>query len=478
MAEQALTPDNYADSKNYRSWNWWNKLTALIALANILLALFNLSYIQLRDIYLHQLPAVVAYYDPVKGIEPHPDTQRYLFAVDTLTVQLPQVGLQAPQTEQLLSNLRQQSTDLLEENPFLVANKFGTFAKLKRHMQTYLGTDSARQAFARFWSQDFLAQVGWEQALSFFDSQIRPLLASNYYRYVDENGQFVDRFWQIDLYFIAFFGIEFLIQTFLVYQRHSELTWADAMWRRWYDGLLLLPTWRWLRIIPVLVRLHRSGLVNMQRVLGQMTHEPSAYLADRVSTFLMVRLINQTQDSIQQGDAARALLEPGGYVQVSDINKVDAITDRLLDLSIYKVLPQVQPDLEALLHHSLKGALQESDFYQQLKKVPGMKGLPVEVAEQFASYLAQATYEVLITSYSDLKGRQLFDYLTQHFKQALRRELQDEATQQELQLLLSDLLEEVKLNYVQRSTEQDPEATLEEADQLRQEMENPPPRQS
>lgn len=478
MTEQTLTPDNYADSQNYRSWNWWNKLTALIALANIVLALFNLSYIQLRDVYLRQFPAIVAYYDPVKGIEPHPDTQRYLFTVDTLEAQLPHGRLQTPQTEQLLTNLRQQSTNLLEENPFLVANKFGTFAKLNRRIQTYVDTQSTRQAFARFWSQDYLAQVGWEQALSFFDYQIRPLLASNYYRYVDENGQFVDRFWQIDLYFITFFGIEFFIRTLLVSRRHSELTWGDALLRRWYDGLLLLPTWRWLRIIPVLVRLHRSGLVNMQRVLAQMTHEPSAYLADRVSTFLIVRLINQTQDSIQQGDAARALLEPGGYVQVSDINKVDAITDRLLDLSIYKVLPQVQPDLEALLHHSLKGALQDSDFYQQLQKVPGMKGLPVEVIEQFSSYLAQATNEVLISSYSDVQGRQLFDYLTQHFKQALRRELQDEATQKELQLLLSDLLEEVKLNYVQRSSDQDPEATLEEADQLRQEMENPPHRQS
>lgn len=469
--------DHNTNFSQHRHRNWWNKLAALIALANILLALFNLSYIPLRDIYLREFPVVVALYDPVKSIEPHPDTQRYLNTVDTLAKQLPQIGLQVPQTEQLLTNLRHQSADLFEENPFLVANKFGTFAKLKQRIQHHLNTESAKQAFSIFWSQDYLTQVGWQDALSFFERQIRPLMRSNYFRSVDENGQFVDRFWRIDLYFIIFFGVEFLIRTFLISRRRPDLTWGDAMWRRWYDALLLLPTWRWLRIIPVVARLHQSGLINLERVLAQVTHEPAAYLADRVSMFLMVRLINQTKDSIEQGDVSRALLQPEGYIQVSDINKVDAITNRLLELSIYKVLPQVQPDLEALLHHGLKESLQQSDLYQRLQQIPGFKGLPAEVTEQFANYLAQATYDILASSYADAEGRQLFDYLTQNFKQALSRELQDDATQRELKSLLSDLLEEVKLNYVQRSTEQNPEDTLEEADHLRQEMETISPNQ-
>ncbi|MDY7013509.1 MAG: hypothetical protein SVX43_07855, partial [Cyanobacteriota bacterium] len=94
--------------------------------------------------------------------------------------------------------------------------------------------------------------------------------------------------------------------------------------------------------------------------------------------------------------------------------------------------------------------------------------LPAGAIEQLSDYLAQATYEVLATSYADLQGRELFDRLTQNFKQALKRELQDEATQRELQVLLSQLLEELKLNYIQRSPQPDPEATLAEAEALRQ----------
>ena len=61
---------------------------------------------------------------------------------------------------------------------------------------------------------------------------------------------------------------------------------------------MLIPFWRWLRVIPVTVRLHKSGLFNLERILAQITHEPAAYISHRASTFLIVRLLNQSQDTI------------------------------------------------------------------------------------------------------------------------------------------------------------------------------------
>ncbi len=449
----------------------WNKLVALLAVANLLLVLFNLSYIPLRDIYLRQIPTLVSLYDPIKSIEPHPDTSRYLNTVDILVKKLPKVGLSDPETTEIFALLRQQSTDMLAENPFSVANKFGTFAKLKRRIKYHLNTQSAKEAFNQFWTQTYFSQVTPPEALEFFNRKLRPLLEVNYYRSVDENGQFIDDFWRIDLYFIVFFGLELLIRSFRKSRQREDLTWGDALLRNWYDGLMLLPTWRWLRIVPVAVRLHKSGLINLERILAQVTHEPSAYLADRVGMFLMVRLINQTQEAIQTGEVAKMLLQPGDYIQVSDVDKVDAILDRILQIAIYKAVPQVQPELESLLHHSLKGAFKRSDFYHALQQIPGLAALPQEATEQLADYLSQAAYEVLATSYGDVQGRELFENLTTKFKQVLRQELQDEKTQAELQSLLADLLEEVKLNYIQGAKEDDPEEILAEAEELRDRLE-------
>ena len=171
--------------------NWWKNFIAVVAVINLVLVLFNFSYIPLRDVYLKHIPAVTAY-DSIKSIEPHPVTQRYLSTVDVLETYLQQTDVQAHSTASIFASLRQQSLDILTENPFSSANKFSTFATLNRRMEYQMDTLSARKSFTDFWTQDYFHQVGSEEALSFFDNKIRPLLQVNYYRVIDENGQFID----------------------------------------------------------------------------------------------------------------------------------------------------------------------------------------------------------------------------------------------------------------------------------------------
>lgn len=274
--------------------------------------------------------------------------------------------------------------------------------------------------------------------------------------------------WQLDQYFAAFFGLEYLRETWLLSRQRSSLTWPQAMQRRWYNLLLLLPFWRWLRLIPAAVYVHRSGLVNVEAAITHITHEPIAYLADRVSMFMLVRLVNQTQDAVKQGDAARLLLQSENYIHVGGSDTLDAIADRLLQLTFGQVVPQLQPELEVLLQQSLSSTIKGSDIYKTFEQVPGVSVLPLDLTDQLADTLAQSTYDVLTTSYQDPTNRQLFDQLAQSFKRVLRQELSQSSTQQELQHLLSDLLEELKLNYIQRSTQRDSEATLQEVNQLQE----------
>lgn len=449
---------------------WFQKFMAIIVVINLLLVAFDYSYIPLRDIYFQQIPPVVIAYDKIKGIELHPETENYLETVHQLTLELqqPQTSLETPQVENLLESLRYESDVMLKENPFMAAGKFGTFAKLQRRMRQHIGTEYASEAFQTFWTSSYLSSHNLKQELNFFQSQINPLIASNYFRNVDEIGQVVDDFWRIDIFFMCLFGLEFILRTFFMHRRISGLRWIDAMLRRWYDVLLFLPFWRGLRVIPVAVRLQQSQLVNFDRILVQMTHEPAARLADRLSRFVMVRFINQAQDSIREGTAAESFLNPQPAVDLNNVNEIEVITDRLLELTIYKVLPQIKPELEAVLHHSIESAFKESGIYQSLKSLPGLGNLPSDFTEQMASNLAQTTVTVLETSYADVEGRVLFERLSKEFNQAFRKALGDHQTQEEIQILLTDFLEELKLNYVVKSTRTDPEATLAEIENLYQ----------
>ncbi len=447
--------------------NWFEKVMALVILMNLILVLFDLTYIPLRDLYLRKLPEVPAFYDGVKAIEPQRDTQQYLDTVDRLERQLANSGLSDPQVEILLESLTNQSVGLIDENAFAIASKVGTLEKIKNRMREHLNQDGAKQAFQVFWSRDYLSEVGWPQALTFFDQDIRPLMATNYFRPIGETGQFVDYFWQIDRFFVGLFGLEFLIRTFYLSRRHSGTSWMDAMLWRWYDLFLLLPVWRWLRVIPATIRLYQAGLLNLERAQALVSRWLAENIAGEVSELVVVRTISLTQQSIKQGGLLRWLLRPKSYVEVNNTNEVAAIAARLCQLSVYKVYPQIQPDLEALLRHTIAQMLNQSPIYRGLQNIPGVGHIPTDLAGQLATHLSQAIHDGLTNSLEDAEAARIFRHLSAQFSQTLRTELQDKQTLQEIQLLLSDLLEELKLTYLRRSSEEDVDQTLAEVYQLR-----------
>ena len=100
---------------------------AIAATVNLGLVLFDLSYIPWRDFYLRNFPpGLTQVYDPIKGIEPHRETQNYLEAVNALKEQVSQTGLQSKQVETQLQELRRLSVEMIQNNPFQQANHSGT----------------------------------------------------------------------------------------------------------------------------------------------------------------------------------------------------------------------------------------------------------------------------------------------------------------------------------------------------------------
>ncbi len=449
---------------------WFERLIAILALINLCLIFFDLTYIAGRDFYLQVLPNIVRY-DLIKGIQPHPETQNYLNKVTQLEEQVLQTALDSPQAESKLSQLRFLSHRLIEDNPFDVANKSGTLAKIKNEIRLHTNQQSARDAFNVFWSQTYLSEMGWQSELNFFNSQIKPLINSNYYRDIDRFGNFVNRFWVLDLPFGIIFALEFLARTFYIGRRNPSLNWLEAMLRRWYDLFLLLPQWRWLRVIPVTIRLYQADLLNLEPLRSQLNHDFAVNFAEEITEMVGIQGIDQMQDAIRQGDLARWLFHPETrkpYVQVNQINEVKAIATRLVNVSIYDVLPQIQPHVEALMHHSIASTLNESPVYQQVQNIPGLNHLPSQLTEKLAHDLSQSACNNLIKAISDPVVGELTSNLITNFRDVLEDEIQKKHNIQELQSLLIDMLEEIKINYVKGINYSGVEKILEEASQIHQ----------
>jgi len=456
-------------SPTYR-YRWFERLIAILALLNLCLVFFDLAYIHWRDFYLQVLPSLTQVYDPVKGIQPHPETQNYLNKVTELEEQVLQTGLQSPQAENLLGELRLLSQQMIEDNPFYVANKSGILAKIKQEIRWRTNEKSARNAFNLFWSQAYLTQQGWQSEINFFNSQIQPLINSNYYRDIDRFGNFVNYFWLIDLPFIVIFTLDFLARSFYISRRNPDLNWLEAMLRRWYDVFLLLPFWRSLRVIPVMIRLYQADLLNLEPLRSQLNHDFAVSFAEEITEMVGIQVIDQMQDTIRKGDLARWLFHPETrkpYVQVNDTNEVKAITTRLVNVSVYDVLPKVQPDIQALMQHSIVSTFNTSPLYQHIQNIPGLNNLPHQLAEKLAHDISHSVYNNLTKALSDPVAAELSARLMTNFRDVLETELQQQHNIQEFQSLLIDMLEEIKINYVKNIADSGVEKILDEASQIR-----------
>jgi hypothetical protein len=475
---------------------WFERVMASLALVNLLLVLFDLSYIPLRNFWLQgkiqvlgftlgqirfpgftveiPLPPIAQWYDPIKGIEPYRDTQQYLKRVDDLENQMLATGLQSPQVTVILQDLRRRSEEMIDTNPFQLANKTGTLERIKNRMreQVFKNRDaSAKESFRVFWSQQYLAANNRERGLGFFNNEIRPLIETNYFRPIAESGEFVNRFWLIDIWFVIPFALEFLARTWFISRRHTGVSWLDAMLWRWYDIFLLLPVFRWLRIIPVTIRLNQAEWLDLDPIQKQISQGFVASIAEDLTEVVVVRVINQVQSSIRDGDITKWLSqrEVRPYIDLNNTDEVAALTTIIMQLVVYQVLPKIRPDLEALLQHHLEKALNQSPAYQGLQKVPGMEQLQHELAGRLVKEISQAVYDGINSAMEpDPVGDQLFRRLIEHLSEALGSEIQAKQTLQKIQSLLTDLLEEIKINYVERLSEEDLEEVLEQTRAIRQ----------
>ncbi len=447
---------------------------ALVATVNLGLVLFDLSYVPWRNFYLKYFPSLTHVYDPVKGIEPHRETQNYLNTVQALEQQVKQTGLQSPQTDALLDQLRRLSAEMIDTNPFAAANKTGTLEKIKNRMRDRIGQESSRQAFTVFWSQPHLSNGRYQQEIEFFKQNIQPLMATNYYRKIGENGEFIDNFWLIDLPFTVIFGLDYLARIWTIKRRHTSFSWLDAMIWRWYDIFLLLPFWRWLRIIPVLIRLDEAKLLHLYPLRQQLHRGIVANFASELTEVVLIRVINQLQQSIVQGELIRWLFQSGRrpYIDINNINEVEAIATILVNLIVYQVLPQIQPDLEAILRHNIATTLNQSPLYRGVQNIPGIGNVPQELSEQLAHSIAQNIYSAIVAAVEDPVGAKISSQLVQHFSEALGAQVQKQQTLERIQVLLCDFLEEVKINYVKRLAQEDVEKVLEQTRHLRQQAIN------
>lgn len=481
-----------------RRWHvslWIERLLIVVAWINLLLVAFHITYIPLRSWYLRAallmrdwgaetplLKQVIGppgdvrlFYDPIVGIEPERQTQAYLKTVDELVMVLERGGIESPKVSPLLADLRERSMEMINQNPFALSDRIGSLEIIKNRMRDRLGIESSKRAFETFWSISYLRERTWTRELRFFDREIRFQLQSNYFRSIGEDGRPADYFGIIDTPFIILFGLDFIVRTWWIQRRYSALSLQAAAFSHWWNLILLMPFYRWLRIIPVVIRSNKARFPDLEPVRALISRGILAGLASELTEVVVLEFIYGLQSSVKSGALSQQLLNATSnpYVEVNDVNELQAIVDRLLQLSLYKVLPEIQGDLAQLLAYQMEAVLARTPTYQALRALPGFSNFSNQLASQVAANLSAIATNVPQKAYKTLtvpdpEAEKLLEKLVADASLAFRKGLAEPKIQKELQSLIFDLLEELKLSYIKRSRDRsDSLQILQETEQLR-----------
>lgn len=393
-----------------------------VAILNLLLITFDLTYFTLRDFYVHRLPGIAQRYDLLKGVEPHRFTTGYVAKAEAYFRAYPALGPAERQARQ--SELIALSAEMIEDDPFQRADKSGDLELIKEVVRDFTGvTNSSKQAFRAFWQ---FPEHQYLDRVAFFRGQIEPLMATNYWRRIDTSGRPVDLFFYVDLVFVIIFLSEFAIMWGLAIRRFGPDQRILYPLFRWYDlvGCLPLPGLRFLRLFRVFAiyrRLLRSDILTLgDSPIIRLVKRYQDIILEEISDQVSINILTGIQDKVRLGSGRdvleRTLLPHKHQITQTTLASIQKIERRILQ--------ERKPEWVAFISSVIDDSLKGSPELAQLARIP-------LVNRKVAELTSRPSIEAMVTGTLD------------RTVDALETALQSEQGQAFVQSIIDDLLDEL-----------------------------------
>jgi len=398
----------------------WDVFMVWVAILNLSLIAFDLTYLWLRPTYFHYLPAVTRIYDPVKGIEPHSLTQTLLDEIET-TRELVRRDPGSPELAPHIEDLRSLTMRMFRENPFERSGQSALLGVLKQRLADQSGVSRSdlenpqalEQAVIGLWPDD---PHELRYRLDQRDPQLDRALELNYHRSYDLGGRLTDHFWRIDLPFLTLFWIEFVTRWYLALRRRSYAKWFFFPIFNWYDLLGLIPLgyfriFRLLRVVSMYMRLRRSERSVVGRdVFSRAVAYVSNIITEEVSDRVALRLLSELHEEIEDGTHRRIVqstVEPRlGEIRLLLAGQIRAVLADQATLD----------SLRSLLHLNLDAAVNESQALQAVP-MPGVILRPLVRAT--GEVILDTTMEAITATLDSEEGQRALEEVASSILDAL-----------------------------------------------------------
>jgi hypothetical protein len=385
----------------------WDVFMVWVAVINLWMILFDLTYLWLRPVYFNYLPVVTRIYDPVKGIEPHPLTEAVLEQFAVTKAELAR-DPDSPAIPEHVDRLRELSYRMMRENPFERSGMERANDIIKERLSSNIGRtgdaladpDILMEAVVAFWPD---RPVELLERLDSIDPRVDRGLRLNYYRSYNIDGNLTDWFWVLDLPFLILFWIEFCVRWILAVRRRTYSRWYFFPIFNWYDVLGLIPVavfrpFRLLRAVSMYMRLRRSELSNVGKdIFTRTVLYFSNIITEEVSDRVALRILSEFHEEIEQGTHSRiaqSVIEP----RVGEIEDVIAAQIRQTLTN-----PETLDRLRDLVQLNLTTAVNESEA---LRSVPLPNVILKPAVRAVGEVILDSTIETVDATLNSAEGEE------------------------------------------------------------------------
>ncbi len=398
----------------------WDLFMVWVALINLSLIAFDLSYLWMRPLYLHYVPVVPRVYDRVLGIEPHPITSQLIAQTDS-AAQLLELDPGSAQLKPQLDDSAALTRDVLAGNVFdrsgqqrsqiIIGRVIGD--ELELTTSDLFRLEILEQACRSFWSgsPDLL-----RHRFALFDQEIRPLLAQNYYREFNIFGRLTNHFWLIDLPFLILFWVEFNTRWVLALRRRTYARWFFFPIFNWYDLLGLIPlqefrVFRLLRGVSMYMRLRRSKLSSVGRdYLSRIVVYFSTIITEEISDRVALKILEDYEEEIRDGTHLRIVESTFG----SRRTEIEAALVEHVRLLLTD--ERINENMRTILELNLERAIESSDA---LRSVPLPNAILLPVVRGVGEVILDTTLETVSTTLDSVEGDEAIRQLATSIVDAL-----------------------------------------------------------
>ena len=447
--------------ENYRSFSlYWDFFVLFFSIANLILILFDLTYLSLRTFYYQNIRSIVSWYDPYLGIESHPITKRYNYLV--IKIKESSTNEEALFFQKKMNSLSQ---EIIEKNPFEISGMNRYLQEMKQVIQQKFQKDThlkynVYNLFKTVYPYKNLMEINvinadvllfqwlWlgqtkkeiQRNVAFYHEKLKFFFNINYIRHYSIDGNFVDNFYKLDFPFYFFFLCEFLIHWFISIKRKEYSIGFLFPLYRWYDVLSLIPIYqfrifRLFRIISIYTRIKKNNLTYIGNDMISNTLAKYANIViEELSDMVSIKILDEIQEEIKQGNT-------------KDLYLGSALTKNRQELQNI-ILQICHKSLEnQSVRNYLRDALEKS-LIQSASRVNSLKMVPNFLKENLTKEIGLSIFDSInetLLNLSQKKDKDFSILIHSIFGEVIKN-LQNEKLNLLFKKILLQILEEVKKN--------------------------------